>query len=56
MSYLGESKRVRRVLERLLPGVLLTGLMILLAVMHGGGAVSMRGHFVKLGGSPDVES
>jgi len=50
MSYLGEPKRVRRVLERL-PGVLLTGLMVLLAVMHGGGAVSMRGHFVKLGGS-----
>ena len=34
-----------------LPGMLLTGLMIFLAMMNGSRAVGMRGQFVKLGGS-----
>ncbi len=50
MSFLREPKRVRRVFQRL-PGMLATCLVIFLAVMHGGRAVGVRGHFVKLGSS-----
>ena len=38
------------VLHRL-AGMLVASEVILLAVMHGGGTVRVRGHFVKLGSS-----
>jgi hypothetical protein len=50
MSLSRDPKRIRRVLKGL-PGMFVTSLMILLAVMHGSGAVRVRRHFVKFGGS-----
>jgi len=50
MSFLRLLVSPGRVLHRL-SGVLVRGLVILFAVMHGSGAVSMCGEFVKFRGS-----
>jgi hypothetical protein len=50
VGFLGGSKRLGSMFHRL-PGVFVAGLVVTLAMMDGSCSMSMRGHFVKFGGS-----